>query len=405
VAPFGAFALAVAIATACGGKSVLVSDDSAAGEGNTGGTGGAVTGGKGGKGGKGGTGGTGGGSQSVGGSGGGGGSLPVAGGSGGRGGSSGRGGGGSAGVGGRSVGGRAGSAGFAGFAGFSGFGNAGGVPIAGTGGFAGFSGFSGFSGFAGFAGSGVPCDACDDADVCTDDLCTQIGMCVYRFNSASCDDGDACTTTEHCVMGACLPGEPVSCDDNEACTIDACDSTLGCSHTPFGVAVDETDRNIPERDVACGPPQNTAVSVVSLADTGNVVWVTAELDLEHPYAGDISVELAHGGASVTLLDRFPGDGSLSSNFAGTYTFALTGRMFEQLGTDATIPSDVYASLESLDAFKGLPAAGDWTLTVSDWCHDDKGTLWGWRLQVGSSCTGASACAGTCDVGVCECGVP
>jgi len=339
----------------------------------------------------------------VGGKGGSGGSVPVDGGGGGRGGSGARGGtGGSSGVGGRSPGGRGGSSGVGGFAGFAGFANSGAVPTAGFGGFAGAP-VAGFAGFSGFAGSGMLCDACNDGDVCTDDLCTPAGGCQWSLNSASCDDGNACTAEDHCSTGECLPGTPVSCDDNQQCTIDACDADDGCSHTPAGEAVDETDRKIPDSEIDCGPPQKSAVSVVSLSDTGNVVWVTAELDLEHTWGGDVTVKLEHAGVSVTLLDRFPGDGSLSSNFSGTYTFAAAGRQFEKLDTDLIIPSDTYASLESLAPFTGLAASGDWTLTVSDGCHDDRGTLWGWRLHVGSSCTDATTmCNGACEGGACIC---
>jgi len=67
----------------------------------------------------------------------------------------------------------------------------------------------------------VPCDAlpfwdgclsdaeCDDANVCTDDLC-DAGECVYLAVSGSCDDGDDCTGLDACSNGVCsgilLPG-------------------------------------------------------------------------------------------------------------------------------------------------------------------------------------------------------
>ena len=52
--------------------------------------------------------------------------------------------------------------------------------------------------------------------------------------NALCDDGVFCNGAEVC-MGAsgCQPGTPPTCDDGDPCTADACDATLGCTHTPL----------------------------------------------------------------------------------------------------------------------------------------------------------------------------
>jgi len=204
-------------------------------------------------------------------------------------------------------------------------------------------------------------------------------------------------------MGQCLAGEPVSCDDGQSCTIDTCDSETGCKHEPSGVAIDDTERAIPDRQSDCGPPDKFAVSTVQLHGVENVVWVEAEVGLEHPWAGDLTIQLEHNGVAVKLFDRFPGDGSLSSDFYGYYVFAATGQAFAQLGGNVAIPEDTYASLDSLDAFAGMAAEGEWKLSVSDYCHDDKGTLVGWTLRVGGTCVGEDTmCSGACRQGVCEC---
>lgn len=265
-------------------------------------------------------------------------------------------------------------------------------------------GFAGFAGTAtaGFAG-GIPCGDCDDDDVCTDDVCELIGMCTHHFNTAACDDGDACTVNEHCAMGKCLPGEPRNCDDGNACTVDICEPGVGCNDQPSGIGEDGTLRAIPDSQLDCGPPEKSAVSTVELEGVGDVVWLQAEVSLQHEWAGDLTVQLEHDGTVVRLFDRFPGDGSLSSDFDGTYVFAATGLPFEKLGADAKIPDGTYASLDSLDVFTGKAAEGAWTLTVSDGCHDDKGSMNGWILRVGAACMGADTmCSGACNLGVCEC---
>jgi len=49
-----------------------------------------------------------------------------------------------------------------------------------------------------------------------------------------CDDGNACNGLETCdpTDGSCDPGTTLDCDDGDACTVDTCDNTLGCQHSP-----------------------------------------------------------------------------------------------------------------------------------------------------------------------------
>ncbi len=74
---------------------------------------------------------------------------------------------------------------------------------------------------------------CDDANVCTDDVCdVASGGCVHFANGAPCDDGNPCTTSDACSAGACHGGPPPACDDANSCTEDGCDPATGCTHTP-----------------------------------------------------------------------------------------------------------------------------------------------------------------------------
>jgi len=76
-------------------------------------------------------------------------------------------------------------------------------------------------------GAGV---SCDDANVCTTDLCKPAGGCVAQELAAACSDGDPCTTGDTCKAGSCQSGSPTDCDDAIACTIDSCDVGSGCLH-------------------------------------------------------------------------------------------------------------------------------------------------------------------------------
>ncbi len=84
--------------------------------------------------------------------------------------------------------------------------------------------------------SGVTCVgaamACDDQNACTDDSCDATGTCQHNANVAPCSDGNACTTGDHCGDGSCVPGAVNACDDQDGCTWDACDAFSGCTHSP-----------------------------------------------------------------------------------------------------------------------------------------------------------------------------
>ena len=73
---------------------------------------------------------------------------------------------------------------------------------------------------------------CNDGNPCTDDTCDPATGCVNTANTVPCEDGDVCTVGDHCQDGACVPGNGLACDDGNVCTDDACDSAVGCVHTP-----------------------------------------------------------------------------------------------------------------------------------------------------------------------------
>ncbi len=48
---------------------------------------------------------------------------------------------------------------------------------------------------------------CDDANVCTDDLCDPFLGCLHSDIPAACDDGNACTASDACNAGTCIGGD------------------------------------------------------------------------------------------------------------------------------------------------------------------------------------------------------
>ncbi len=69
---------------------------------------------------------------------------------------------------------------------------------------------------------------CDDGNVCTDDACTA-NACVSTSNSSPCTDNNACTTGDFCSGGSCVGGSAANCADDNACTADSCSPAMGCA--------------------------------------------------------------------------------------------------------------------------------------------------------------------------------
>ena len=80
---------------------------------------------------------------------------------------------------------------------------------------------------------------CDDKNPCTDDSCNPLSGCVNKPNTAACTDNNACTEGDQCADGKCVPGTEVDCDDKNVCTLDSCDTSKGCVHTPVASACDD----------------------------------------------------------------------------------------------------------------------------------------------------------------------
>ena len=75
---------------------------------------------------------------------------------------------------------------------------------------------------------------CDDGNPCTSDTANASGGCTHApaNEGGSCADANACNGAEVCRAGVCAPAPALSCDDANPCTVDRCDGTAGCVHTP-----------------------------------------------------------------------------------------------------------------------------------------------------------------------------
>lgn len=112
---------------------------------------------------------------------------------------------------------------------------------------------------------------CSDGSVCTDDSCDPAtGACQYAFNTASCDDANACTQNDTCQNGSCS-GQTISCDDNNVCSIDTCDPTSGCAHSPApATVVCDLDSDLCTLDHCSGVDLSCSAGLRKDCDDGDV---------------------------------------------------------------------------------------------------------------------------------------
>lgn len=97
---------------------------------------------------------------------------------------------------------------------------------------------------------------------------------------------------------------------------------------------------------------------IALAGAGTAKSIEVEIDLTHTFIGDLSLELsAPDGTDVVLHNRTGG------------------------GSDNIIRTFSPADTPGMDAFRGLPFAGEWTLAIRDHAAADRGKLNRWTLRI------------------------
>lgn len=101
-------------------------------------------------------------------------------------------------------------------------------------------------------------------------------------------------------------------------------------------------------------------STIEVMNSGTVGSLEVSLNITHTWIGDLTVALIHPDGTAVILHNQSGGGA--DNIVTTYP-TLT------------------APAESLDAFRGKPLGGPWTLWVSDAWALDTGRLVSWGLKI------------------------
>lgn len=134
---------------------------------------------------------------------------------------------------------------------------------------------------------------------------------------------------------------------------------------------------------------------INVPTGGNILDIDFSVDISQNYVGDLTINLSHGGTTVTIMDR-PGVpastyGCANNNIDCTFDDESTNGTVENVcnGTNPAYSGD-YAPEQSLSAFDGMDQSGIWTITVIDSETPDPGTLNDWCINIITD-PGSSSC--------------
>lgn len=131
-----------------------------------------------------------------------------------------------------------------------------------------------------FSRDAAPGAACNDDNPCTSPDRCENGVCT---GTLGCDDDNRCTLDSCESSSGCLH-TPISCDDDNQCTIDSCDRELGCVYLVLSC----DDGNACTTD-SCEGPQGCINSPIS-CDDGNACTI----DSCDPTSGCTNMPVADG---------------------------------------------------------------------------------------------------------------
>ena len=130
------------------------------------------------------------------------------------------------------------------------------------------------------------------------------------------------------------------------------------------------------------PNAGSVVDVLNLAGTREILNLRVSLLVTHAWIGDVTVNLAHDGTDIDLINR-PGIPGSSFGCNGPNIDAIfddaAALVAETDCSSATGLTGEFVPNEALSAFDGDLISGDWTLTISDAVAPDPGVREEWCL--------------------------
>jgi subtilisin-like proprotein convertase family protein len=162
------------------------------------------------------------------------------------------------------------------------------------------------------------------------------------------------------------------------------------THTPTpGPSQTPTDTPAGTRTPTRTPTGTPTASMVSsdvqvVAQACAIQDLDVQIQLEHPWVGDLLLTLSHGSTSVTVVDRpgLParGFGCLAPDLDAVLDDEAAASIETQCSPEIPVISGTFRPSNPLSTFDGQDAAGAWTLTIADRAEDaDEGRLTDWGL--------------------------
>lgn len=212
-----------------------------------------------------------------------------------------------------------------------------------------------------------------------------------------------CSSPTHCVfdLSACTYCGDGTRDTNEECDLtnfggDTC-ASLGFASGPLTCTASckrDTSACIPLpiatycHDLNLAVPDNNptgATDTIAVPVPGKVVSVKVQVKVQHAWAGDVSVRLAHSGVTTTLIDR-PGAPSTMSGCDGANldcTLDDDATTLAENTCSSTPPAlgGVLKPQQPLSGQAGQSMTGDWTLQITDTVYQTVGTLQRWCVVI------------------------
>ncbi len=226
----------------------------------------------------------------------------------------------------------------------------------------------------------VPTTAGQEGDSCGDD-----DECGPALTCA--DDGGSTTCQPWCELGSgdCAPGEACLPHTRIGGELEVAGVRFGICTEPLIELENNTKLAIP--DPADGYAGVTGSSVTLTAPPAGIKYIQVEVDITHPWIGDIDLHLL-GPDPDSFVRVHSGDVFTGTALASADDF--TGTIF---GDDAITPiteglapfTGFFQTYEPLNAFVDLYQtqaawAGEWTLAVYDLSDGDTGTLNSWKIR-------------------------
>ena len=190
------------------------------------------------------------------------------------------------------------------------------------------------------------------------DVVTAGGTFSYTFTTPA----DFSTEGQYeIVAGTQLTDDSVTANDNTSLTIES----FSCSSL-----LNDTSQTV-------GPNAgDITVSTITVTDDLTVSDVNVTLNIDHTWVSDLEIKLVGpDNTEVILVSGEGGDGDdfINTTFDDEAATSIAGQSAPFTGS--------FQPQESLSAFDGLMAAGDWDLVITDNANQDGGQLNDWTLEI------------------------